>query len=107
MDDLSCHKTAEMLRLVAEVRCLPAYSAYLNRIEWLFSKLKCGCARRRRDGRPPAKAMGEVLRAVRPGDIPGWFRHSGYRPPASTVTVKAKPLLIRRGCACVRRGSPV
>jgi hypothetical protein len=32
MDDLSCHKTAEMVRLVAEVRCLPAYSAYLNRI---------------------------------------------------------------------------
>ena len=41
---LSCHKTAEVARLIAaagaEVRYLPAYSPDLNPIERMFSKLK-------------------------------------------------------------------
>jgi hypothetical protein len=40
MDDLSCHKTAEVARLIAgagaQVRYLPAYSPDLNPIERLF-----------------------------------------------------------------------
>ena len=44
MDNLACHKTAEVARLIAaagaEVRYLPAYSPDLNPIEQLFSKLK-------------------------------------------------------------------
>ena len=44
MDNLACHKTAEVERLIraagAEVRYLPPYSPDLNPIELLFSKLK-------------------------------------------------------------------
>ncbi len=44
MDNLACHKAAEVARLIgaagAEVRYLPAYSPDLNPIERLFSKLK-------------------------------------------------------------------
>ncbi|MDE2505597.1 MAG: transposase [Planctomycetota bacterium] len=44
MDKLSCHKTAEVERLIraagAEQRKLPAYSPDLNPIEKMFSKLK-------------------------------------------------------------------
>jgi transposase len=97
MDNLSSHKTAEVTRLVeaagAEVRYLPAYSPDLNPIERLFSKLKAwlrSAAARTVDGL--IEAMGEALRAIRPGDILGWFRHSGYEPPLTSDTVKRKPL---------------
>ena len=44
MDNLSCHKTAEVTRLIvatgAEIRYLPAYSPELNPIERMSSKLK-------------------------------------------------------------------
>ena len=44
MDDLACHETAEVERLIAgagaSVRYLPASSPDLNPIERLFSKLK-------------------------------------------------------------------
>ena len=44
MDNLPCHKSAEVERLIrsakAEVRYLPAYSPDLNPIEEMFSKLK-------------------------------------------------------------------
>ena len=97
MDNLSCHKTAEVSRLIAaagaEVRYLPAYSRDLNPIEKLFSKLKEAlrkAAARTVDGL--IDAMGEALRAIRPADIIGWFRHSGYRAPPSTGTAKGKPL---------------
>ena len=97
MDNLSCHKTAEVERLIraagAEVRYLPAYSPDLNPIEKLFSKLKAAlrtAAARTVDGL--IDAMGEALRAIRPGDILGWFAHSGYRTPRSTARVKRKLL---------------
>ena len=84
MDNLSCHKTAEVARLIAaagaEVRYLPAYSPDLNPIERMFSKLKAwlrSAKARTVDGL--IEAMGDALRAVRPGDILGWFRHSGYQ----------------------------
>jgi transposase len=97
LDNLSCHKTAEVARLIAaagaEVRYLPAYSPDLNPIERAFSKLKAylrSAAARTIDGL--IEAMGEALRAIRPGDILGWFRHSGYGPPGSSDTIDKKSL---------------
>jgi transposase len=97
MDNLSCHKTAEVARLVgaagAEVRYLPAYSPDLNPIERLFSKVKAWLRKARaRTVAALIAAMGEALRAVRPSDIIGWFRHSGYQSPRSSDTPKKKPL---------------
>jgi transposase len=97
MDNLACHKAAEVQRLIAaagaEVRFLPPYSPDLNPIERLFSKLKAAlrsAAARTVDGL--IEAMGEALRAVRPGDILGWFRHSGYEASQSSDTLNKKPL---------------
>jgi transposase len=78
MDDLSCHKTAEVARLIAaagaEVRDLPAYSPDLNPIERLFSKLKESLrSAAARTIEALIGAMGEALRSIRPGDIIGWF----------------------------------
>jgi transposase len=95
MDNLSCHKTAEVARLIAaagaEVRYLPAYSPDLNPIERLFSKLKA--ALRKAKARTAAaliEAIGAALRAVRPADIRGWFGHSGYPTDESTGSFKGK-----------------
>ena len=97
MDNLTCHKTAEVGRLIAaagaEVRYLPAYSPDLNPIERAFSKLKAylrSAAARTIDGL--IEAMGDALRAIRPGDILGWFTHSGYRTGSSTGTLNRKLL---------------
>jgi len=97
MDNLSCHKTAEVTRLIgsaeASIRYLPAYSPDLNPIERLFSKLKAylrTATARTIDGL--IEAMGDALRAVRPGDILGWFRHSGYEAFPASDTVNKKSL---------------
>jgi transposase len=97
MDNLSCHKTAEVSRLIAtagaEVRYLPAYSPDLNPIERLFSKLKAWLRKAKaRTVDALIEAMGEALRGIRPGDILGWFRHSGYQAPQSSDTLNKKPL---------------
>ena len=97
MDDLPCHKSAEVTRLIAasgaEVRYLPAYSPDLNPIERPFSKLKAWLrsAKARTVG-GLIGAMGDALRAVGVDDIRGWFAHSGYPTDPSTVTVNEKPL---------------
>jgi transposase len=97
MDNLPCHKSAEVARLIAaagaEVRYLPAYSPDLNPIERLFSKLKAwlrSAKARTVDGL--IEAMGDGLRAVRRGDIRGWFAHSGYGAGPSTGTPNRKLL---------------
>jgi len=97
MDNLACHKSAAVGRLIAaagaEVRYLPPYSPDLNPIERLFSKLKAWLRKagaRTVDGL--IGAMGDGLRAVRPADIVGWFRHSGYPADQSTARDKRKPL---------------
>lgn len=84
MDNLSCHKTAEVERLIAaagaEVWYLPPYSPDLNPIEQLFSKLKAALRRAKaRTIEALIEAIGEALRSVTPEDIRGWFAHSGYR----------------------------
>ena len=97
MDNLSSHKTAEVARLIAsagaEVRYLPAYSPDLNPIERLFSKLKAALRKAKaRTVDALIAAIGEALRAIRPGDIVGWFAHSGYRVARSTARIKEKLL---------------
>ena len=84
MDNLSCHKTAEVERLIrsvgAEVRYLPPYSPDLNPIEELFSKLKeflRSAAARTVDAL--IDAFGDALRSITPSNILGWFNHCGYR----------------------------
>jgi transposase len=96
LDNLACHKTAEAARLVAaagaELRFLPAYSPDLNPIERMFSKLKAwlrSAAARTIGGL--IEAMGDALRAVRPADVLGWFRHSGYPARRSSDTPDKKP----------------
>jgi transposase len=97
MDNLACHKTAEVARLIggagAEVRYLPPYSPDLSPIERMFSKLKARLRKAKaRTIDALIAAMGEALRDVRPGDIAGWFRHSGYDPMRSTARAKGKLL---------------
>jgi transposase len=87
MDNLGCHKTAEVERLVrsagAEVWYLPPYSPDMNPIEQLFSKLKEALrTAAARTVEALIGAMGEALRAVTPVDILGWFGHSGDLPSA-------------------------
>ena len=69
MDNLACHETAEVARLIESAwgrfRYLPAYSPDLNQIERLFSKLKAAhrsAAARTVDAL--IEAMGEALRCV-------------------------------------------
>ena len=97
MDNLACHKTAEVARLIesagAAVRYLPAYSPDLNPIERLFSKLKASLrSAGARTVDALVEAMGDALRAVRAADILGWFGHSGYRADPSTGTPNRKLL---------------
>ena len=96
-DNLSCHKTPEVARRIAaagaEVRYLPAYSPDLNPIERLFSKLKAALRKAKaRTVDALIGAIGDALRAIRPGDIAGWFGQSGYPPPESTARLERKPL---------------
>lgn len=84
MGDPSCHGTAEVERLIrtvgAEARYLPAYSPDPNPIEMVFGKLEeslRSAAARSIDAL--IEAMGDALRAARPSDILGWFKHPGYR----------------------------
>jgi transposase len=96
MDNLACHKTAEAARLVAaagaELRFLPAYSPDLNPIERMFSKLKAWLrSAKARTIDALIEAMGDALRAVRPADLLGWFRHSGYHAQQSSGTPNEKP----------------
>jgi len=95
MDNLACHKTAEVARLItaagAEVRHLPAYSPDLNPIEKLFSKLKAALRKAKaRTVGALIEAIGEALRAITPTDICGWFGHRGYPACESTARVKRK-----------------
>lgn len=86
MDNLACHRSAEVARLIAaagaEARYLPAYSPDLNPIEMMFSKLKealRAAEARTIDGL--IEAMGKGLGAVTAADISGWFNHAGYATP--------------------------
>jgi transposase len=86
LDNLSCHKAAAVTAAVqaagAAVRHLPAYSPDLNPIEKMFSKLKALLRKRAaRTVDALYEALGDVLRAVTPKDIVGWFGSCGYATP--------------------------
>jgi transposase len=96
MDNLACHKSAEVEELIrsaeAVVRYLPPYSPDLNPIEALFSKLKeylRAAAARTVDAL--IGAMGGALEAVTPSDILGWFRHCGYHSDQAGTALERFP----------------
>jgi len=95
MDNLSCHKTAEIARLIkaagAEVRYLPPYSPDLNPIESMFSKLKGHLkSAKARTSKALLEAMGSGLRAIEASDLRGWFGHCGYRGNSEISTARVK-----------------
>ena len=97
LDNLSAHKSAEAARLIAaaeaELRFLPPYSPDLNPIERMFSKLKTWMrGAKARAFEAVIDAMGDGPRAVRPKDLIGWFRQSGYQVQQSSDTPKKKSL---------------
>ena len=83
MDNLSCHKRAEVRELIESAGCalvyLPAYSPDLNPIEQAFSKLKAmprKAKRRTVDGL--REFLFESLAAFSPQECANYFAHSGY-----------------------------
>ncbi len=97
MDNLSCHKSPEVRRLIeaagAQVRYLPPYSPDLNPIEPLFSMFKAILRELAVRTVPDLfGAMGDALRRITPQDIAGWFRHSGYTATESTARLIGKSL---------------
>jgi transposase len=83
MDNLSPHKGAPVLRLIAqagaEVRFLPAYSPDLNPIEPMWSKVKAGLRRMEARTQPGLlEAIAASLGTVTSQDARNWFAHCGY-----------------------------
>lgn len=83
MDNLSVHKSPEVLALVqavgAQVRFLPAYSPDLNPIEKMWSKIK-GLLRSA-EARTPEEldeAISMAFSKVTAKDALGWFASCGY-----------------------------
>jgi transposase len=83
LDNLSVHKSAEMLKIAAgrgaEVRFLPPYSPDLNPIEKMWSKVKQTLRgiKARTDG-DLLDAIGTALGGVTASDACGWFKSCGY-----------------------------
>jgi len=83
MDNLSSHKISAVRQAIeaagAQLLYLPPYSPDLNPIEKMWSKIKTllrGAKARTYDAL--VSAVAEVLTAVTPSDIKGWFSHCGY-----------------------------
>lgn len=83
MDNLSVHKSPEVLRLVeaagAEVRFLPAYSPDLNPIEKMWSKIKASL--RGSEARTPEEldqAISHAFSKITAKDAAGYFASCGY-----------------------------
>jgi transposase len=83
MDNLSPHKGAEALALIAqagaEVRFLPAYSPDLNPIEQMWSKVKAGLRTAEARTQPTLlAAIAASLETITSQDARNWFGHCGY-----------------------------
>lgn len=83
MDNLSAHKNAATLDLLAqagvEVAFLPAYSPDLNPIELMWSKVKNHL--RSAEARTPDELLAAIasgLATVTAKDAANWFAHCGY-----------------------------
>jgi transposase len=88
MDNLSSHALAAVRSAVGGAGCrllyLPPYSPDLNPIENAFSKLKAllrAAAERTVDGL--WSAIGRLLDRFTPAECRNYFRHCGYRKPAT------------------------
>jgi len=83
MDNLSPHKGAQALELIAqagaEVRFLPAYSPDLNPIEPMWSKVKASLRTAQARTQPTLlEAIGASFESVTSQDARNWFAHCGY-----------------------------
>jgi transposase len=83
MDNLSPHKGAQALALIAqvgaEVRFLPAYSPDLNPIEAMWSKVKDSLRTAEARTQPSLlAAIAASLEVVTSRDARNWFAHCGY-----------------------------
>jgi len=83
LDSLSSHKIEGALDPVfdrgAFVWFLPVYSADLNPIEFMWSKVKAVLSRlKARSWEDLQKAPETALAAITLSDISGWFKHDGY-----------------------------
>jgi transposase len=83
MDNLACHKSAEVLRLIedtgAELWYLPAYSPDYNPIEKMWSKIKAILRKiKARTQKDLNRAISKSLRMVTADDSIGWFKSCGY-----------------------------
>ncbi len=83
MDNLSPHKGAQALALIAqagaEVRFLPAYSPDLNPIEQMWSKVKARLRTAEARTQPTLlAAITASLETITSRDARNWFTHCGY-----------------------------
>ena len=84
MDNLSCHKRAEVAAAIEAVGAslwyLPPYSPDLNPIEQAFSKIKQALRRAAaRSWDELIEAAVDAMRSITPGDIRGYMVEAGYR----------------------------
>ncbi len=83
MDNLSPHKGAQALTLIAQVgakvQFLPAYSPDLNPIEAMWSKVKNSLRTAEARTQPTLlEAIGASLGGITGQDARNWFAHCGY-----------------------------
>jgi transposase len=84
IDNLSCHKRAEVEPLLTAAGCalkyLPAYSPDFTPIEQAFSKLKHQLRRAQaRTEEALEVAIAAALTTISASDARAWFRHVGYK----------------------------
>jgi transposase len=89
MDNLSCHKRAEVRQAIeqagCELRLLPPYSPDLNPIEKAFSKLKAKLrAAAKRTVEELWQYLGEVIDEFLPEECRNYFHSCGYTAARST-----------------------
>jgi transposase len=93
MDNLSCHKRAEVRQAIEAAGCrllyLPPYSPDLSPIELAFAKLK---ALLRSAGERTVEGLwsflGQALDAFAPAECRNYFHHCGYGTPDATGNPK-------------------
>ncbi len=83
MDNLSSHKTDQVLGLLTSAGCqvlfLPAYSPDFSPIEEAFSKLKAFLRRCRCRTIPNLiRAIAQGLDKITAEEVRGWFAHAGF-----------------------------
>jgi transposase len=85
LDNVSFHKVAGVEEAIqacgAELRYLPQYSPELNPIELVFHPLKALLRKAaERTVEALERSVGSFIRALKPSQCTGYFRHAGYDP---------------------------